>query len=101
MDRVYRLSVLKLIYPSISIRIILVMIMPEKEREGAREVLSNVEEVNIRRSGTSDVLTVPQSFRKSFPQLKGDIVFNAYLVREGKQILLIFEKQENDVPERR
>lgn len=61
-----------------------------------REVISNTEKIELKRSGTSNVLRVPAQWRRSFPQLAGPIIFDARVERDGDgRIYLVFEKERS------
>jgi hypothetical protein len=65
--------------------------------EEKREIISNKEQIELKRSGTSDMLRVPATWRKSFPQLKGtNIIFEAHIERDTSgRIFLIFKKERS------
>jgi hypothetical protein len=63
------------------------------ENENDNEVLTTPKRVELRRSGTSDVLTVPAEWRKTIPVLQGPLLFDARVERVSTgQILIVFEK---------
>jgi hypothetical protein len=63
--------------------------------EEEREIISNKEKIELKRSGTSDMLRVPAAWRQSFPQLAGpNIIFEAYVERDlDGRIFLVFKKE--------
>lgn len=67
--------------------------MSSEDRED-REVISETERIELKRSGGSDSLRVPANWRRSFRQLKGSLVFDAHIERARGKILLVFEKVE-------
>jgi hypothetical protein len=66
-----------------------------KLSEQGREIISNKEEIELKRSGNSDMLRVPSSWRRSFPQLQGaNIIFEAQVERDADgRIYLVFQKE--------
>jgi hypothetical protein len=65
--------------------------------EQEREIISNTEEIELKRAGTSDMLRVPASWRKSFPQLSGShIIFEAHIERDlDGRIFIVFQKERH------
>jgi len=68
-----------------------VTFLTEKERE----ILSTTEKIQLKRSGNSDVLIVPSSWRHSFPQLAvNPLIFEAYVERDlDGRIYIVFQKE--------
>lgn len=66
------------------------------EDKNNNEVLTAPKRTEIRRSGTSDVLTVPAEWRKTIPALQGPVLVDARVERtyDGR-ILIVFEKVKN------
>ena len=69
--------------------------MEKEKAEKEREILSTVEKIQVKRSGNSDVLRVPASWRDSFPQLAVDpLIFEAHVERDlNGRIYLVFRKE--------
>ena len=66
--------------------------MTEKNEE-ERIILTDKKTISLRRSGTSDVVTIPSFWRKVFKELKGDITFDAHVEKDAHgHIFLVFEK---------
>jgi len=64
------------------------------EQKDKREIISNTEQIGLKRSGTSDTLRIPAHWRRSFPQLRGAIIFEAHVERDvDGRIFLVFQKE--------
>ena len=65
--------------------------------EQEREIISNKEKIELKRSGSSDMLRVPANWRRSFPQLQGaNIIFEAHVERDMHgRIFLVFQKERS------
>ncbi len=71
------------------------------ENEKENEVLTDEQRIRMRRTGNTDVLTVPANWTKTFPFFKVDPVeFQARIEKtpEGK-ILLVLERIKPEVKE--
>jgi hypothetical protein len=61
--------------------------------EDEREVLTEKEAVELRRSGSSDVLHLPAHWKRSFPFLKSAKLFEATIERDQTgAIFIVFRK---------
>jgi hypothetical protein len=60
-----------------------------------REILSTTKKIELKRSGNSDMLRLPASWRDAFPQLSGPrIIFEAHVERDlDGRIFLVFQKE--------
>ena len=70
--------------------------------ENERTILTDDEEIPLRRSGTSDMLRVPAHWKKTLKELKtlpgGPLIFMAHIEKDADgRIFIVFEKErEND-----
>lgn len=65
----------------------------ENQPDPEHEPISNTETIPLRRSGSSDVLTVPKAWLKAIPQLKGPLLFDATVQKDTHgNITIVFEK---------
>lgn len=68
-----------------------------------KQVISNTERVEVKRSGTSDTLRIPAHWRRSFMELKGSkLLFDAFIEKDSHgSIFIVFKKVNVDLPKTR
>lgn len=63
------------------------------EENQKREVLTAPEKIALKKSGTSESLRVPASWRRTIPALQGPLLFEARVEKdENGRIYVVFEK---------
>ncbi len=64
--------------------------------EKTKEVLTNTEKIELKKSGTSYSLRVPMQWKKTLPCLRGSpLIFDAHVEKDDNgKILFVFEKEE-------
>jgi hypothetical protein len=65
-----------------------------KKQENEIVFTSASEEIELQHSGNSDILRIPAGWRRTIPQLKGPIFFEAHIeINRDGHIFLIFQKE--------
>lgn len=72
--------------------------MSNPDQEEEKEIISNTEQVELKRYGSSDVLHIPAAWRHSFPQLRGKVIFDAHIERDSNgRFCLVFQKAHTQI----